>query len=379
MGKGSMMPETSVAGRLSVGGTLKSPLPVALYKGTAFVASTDRLQAVDTATGQITATVTPRAKAVRPGEWDDTPLAAAPVLATTRGTQTVITPFVVRQTGTGTQADHTAVEVTGTDAATGKVVWRLTFRPPQWDDVYSGLRASVTGADKGVAVVRVSSASGDHAIAYGIDLDSARQAWTIDRFQATAVAGGAVVGTALDDTVGVDQRPAGYDLTTGKRRWQGGHSTDVSAAPAGPTVVRVSGQDYDSGDAYDRLVDPASGRTVRTVPTNLAGTTCTYDDRSTLVCSGEGAQSQVAYGLDASTGKVLWQLPDQQADRIAPTVTAAWHGRVYGTTDHGPIALDARTGKDLPNPGVAPFLVNESAGLALDKGGSNLIAYPTSS
>ncbi|ARP72341.1 hypothetical protein LK07_24155 [Streptomyces pluripotens] len=153
----------------------------------------------------------------------------------------------------------------------------------------------------------------------------------------------------------------------------------MSIVPAGPRLVRVSGKDYDRGHSYDRLVDAGSGRTVRTMPADLAGSECDYDDRSALVCSGMGAESQVAYGLDASTGKDLWRLPDQQADRIAPKVTAAWHGRVYGTTDHGSVALDARTGKDLPNPGIAPILVNESAGLALDQDGSNLIAYPTSS
>nr|WP_237281897.1 hypothetical protein [Streptomyces griseochromogenes] len=44
---------------------------------------------------------------------------------------------------------------------------------------------------------------------------------------------------------------------------------------------------------------------------------------------------------------MLWQLPVKQADRIAPKITTAWHGRVYGGTDHGAIALDARNGKDL--------------------------------
>ncbi|ARP72328.1 hypothetical protein LK07_24055 [Streptomyces pluripotens] len=108
----------------------------------------------------------------------------------------------------------------------------------------------------------------------------------------------------------------------------------MGAAPAGPSLVRVYGKEYDSGDAYDRFVDPASGRTVQTVPADLTDSNCDYDDRSTLVCSGTGPQSQVAYGLDASTGKVLWQLPDQQADRIAPTVTAAWPGRFQSPGDH---------------------------------------------
>ncbi|ARP72342.1 hypothetical protein LK07_24165 [Streptomyces pluripotens] len=152
VGHGRTMPETAVAGRLSAGGTLMSNPSVALYRGTAFIATTDRLQAVDTATGQITTTVTPQGMPVGSGDgWADTVLASAPVLATARGTETVITPFVVQQTGTGTQADHTVVEVTGVNAATGKLIWRLTLRPPHWDDVYSDLRTSIVGAEGGVS------------------------------------------------------------------------------------------------------------------------------------------------------------------------------------------------------------------------------------
>ncbi|MFH8738876.1 hypothetical protein [Streptomyces sp. NPDC017964] len=80
--------------------------------------------------------------------------------------------------------------------------------------------------------------------------------------------------------------------------------------------------------------------------------------------------------MNASTGKVAWQLPGAGADRIAPDVTAAWHGRVYGKTAAGPIALDVRSGKDLPSPGAAPMYVNESTGLVLSD--DSLVAYPTS-
>ncbi|MFI9243988.1 hypothetical protein ACIGXF_15650 [Streptomyces sp. NPDC053086] len=69
---------------------------------------------------------------------------------------------------------------------------------------------------------------------------------------------------------------------------------------------------------------------------------------------------------------MAWQLPDKQADRIAPKITTAWHGRVYGTTDNGAV-LDARTGMDLPSPRVVPLLVDESAGIVL--GDSSLLAY----
>ncbi|MEU8433821.1 hypothetical protein AB0F18_13010 [Streptomyces sp. NPDC029216] len=69
---------------------------------------------------------------------------------------------------------------------------------------------------------------------------------------------------------------------------------------------------------------------------------------------------------DGTSGVPLWQLPDPAADRIAPEVTALWHGRVYGKTRSGTVALDARTGADLPTrPGTAPDLVNGYTAIAL--------------
>ncbi|MFF7614589.1 hypothetical protein [Streptomyces lavendulae] len=56
-------------------------------------------------------------------------------------------------------------------------------------------------------------------------------------------------------------------------------------------------------------------------------------------------------------------------------MTAVWHGRIYGSTDSGPLALDARTDDDLPAaPGIAPYAVNEYVGLALK--GTDAMAYP---
>ncbi|MFI2207429.1 PQQ-binding-like beta-propeller repeat protein [Streptomyces sp. NPDC020192] len=370
------LPDDAIAGRLTVSGTLNSPLPVALYKTTAFIATARHMQVMDTVTGTVTALIIPDNTPVESADaWASTNHAAAPLLTTSQGTPSVLAPFVVTQTGTGTQASHTVVEVTATNADTGQVMWRLTLQPPQWD-TGSDLRATAIGSAHGIAVIRISTGDDDYAAAYGIDLNRPRQAWMVDKFQASAVTDQTVAGAVLEDEVSVDQRPAGFDLTTGKRLWQGSNGTWVGADPAGPHLLRIHGKDYDSGHSYDRLVDPLTGRTLHTLPADLGDSDCTYDDRSVLVCSGMGSESRVAYGVDTSSGKVLWQLPDKQADRIAPKITTAWHGRVYGETDHGAIALDARTGKDVPSPGAAPLLVNESTGIVLDSG---LVAYPTSS
>ncbi|WP_406326513.1 PQQ-binding-like beta-propeller repeat protein [Streptomyces sp. NBC_00203] len=374
---GSPMPDEATTGRLTMGGTLNSAIPVTLYKATAYVAAPDHVQAVDTATGHVTATVEPEGAALsETGSYGNDNPAVAPALVTVGGKPTVVTPFLVKRSGSGTQAGHKAVEVTGLDANTAKVLWRLTLRLPDWaDTTYDDLTATAVGADQAMGAVMVSA--GEDAVTYGIDLAAHRRVWTQDGFRATAVAGGVVAGTTADDLV--HERAVGYEASTGRRRWLGGDSYELAVYAAGPGLVLAQGRDYGSGASYHRLLNAATGATKWEMPAELAGSSCVYDEKSVLVCHGSGSQGLVAYGLDASSGKVLWQLPDKQADRVAPKVTAAWHGRVYGTTDNGPLVLDARTGEDTPaRPGIAPVLLNESAGIALDDAGDNLLVYSTS-
>ncbi|MFJ3235738.1 PQQ-binding-like beta-propeller repeat protein [Streptomyces sp. NPDC086787] len=358
-----------------MGGTLNSPLPIALYKTTAFIATASRMRVVDTLSGKVAATTSPHNAPDSDSEWASPGQASAPLLATSAGARIVIAPFVVKLTGTGTQASHVAVEVTATSADTRRVLWRVMLRPPEWNSA-GALQATVVGADHGVAVIRVSTSDDDYSAAYGIDLNRPRQLWSVDKFEACAVTSEIVAGALLD---GDEQRPAGFDLATGKRLWQGSVGTGVGVGSVGPGLLHVRGEDPDNAAPYHRLVDARTGRTLHTLPDDLgdSDTDCTYDGLSVLVCSYGMGGSRVAYGLDAADGKVLWHLPDKRADRIAPKVTTAWHGRVYGETAEGVIALDARTGKDLPSPGAAPLLVNESTGIGL--GDSGLTAYPTSS
>ncbi|WP_194894619.1 hypothetical protein [Catenulispora pinisilvae] len=72
-------------------------------------------------------------------------------------------------------------------------------------------------------------------------------------------------------------------------------------------------------------------------------------------------------GFDAVTGKQLWTLPDTAANRTALWVTGVGHGAVYGRTYYGPVVLDAHSGVDRQDsPGVAPTVVDEYAGIALN-------------
>ncbi|MFB9905756.1 hypothetical protein [Allokutzneria oryzae] len=80
---------------------------------------------------------------------------------------------------------------------------------------------------------------------------------------------------------------------------------------------------------------------------------------SVLVCTN----GERVTGYDAKTAQQLWTLPDQAANRVAPSsITVAWHGALYGKVGGGPIVLD-------------PFWVSRYAGIAVDKNGTPK-AYP---
>jgi outer membrane protein assembly factor BamB len=101
---------------------------------------------------------------------------------------------------------------------------------------------------------------------------------------------------------------------------------------------------------------------------------CFYDQQSVLICSSLG----VLTGYDAATAQKLWSLPDKTANRVAPSVLAVWHGVLYGDTQGGkPIALDAKTGKDLSTEvGVEPYWVSKYAAIGVAEDGRTPMAYP---
>lgn len=98
-----------------------------------------------------------------------------------------------------------------------------------------------------------------------------------------------------------------------------------------------------------------------------SATECYYDQQPVPACSASG----VLTGYDAATAQKLWSLPDKTANRVVPGVLVAWHGVLYGDTQGGnPIALDARTGKDLfTEVGIEPYWVSKYAAIGVGEDG----------
>ncbi|MFE0099871.1 hypothetical protein [Streptomyces sp. NPDC059009] len=377
MKAGTVIPKEATTGRLT-GGRLDEDLPVALYRQTAFVAAPDAVLAVDTVTGKTVKRLTPKGAPFQDEaeKLANTTPAAAPLVVQDGKQSAVVAPFLVKVTGSGTQASHTAAEVTGVDATSARRLWSMPIRLPKWvSETTSQVTAAVVGSVDGTVVVSV--AASDQAVSYGLDMDARRLLWTKPDYRAKTVAGRTMVGESITD-VGTHRRAVGYDAVSGRDLWKGVDSDSLEIQGAGPHLVTAYGSEYDSGDRYAQLLDARNGSVKAKLTDGPSSRTCRYDAKDTLVCGGLGTTQQEATALDARTGKTLWRLPDQSADRIAPKVTAVWHGCVYGTTDSGAVVLNARSGEDVSaRAGAAPVLVNESVGLALDKRGDQLMAYPT--
>ena len=356
-------------------------VPVTLVGTTAYIAATDSMQVMDTRTGAVLATILPTPAAAAPtgSTAGGAPVAPTAVISST-GKKLIIAPFTVRAPGQGTTPAHTAVAVTAVDTADNTTAWNMPLPLPGWaSSVDENVGATVVGVHD--TTLMISVASQNRAAVFAVDIGSHQVLWQKDDFRAGAVAGDSLIG-AVPSAPYSEQAVVGVSVLGGAPRWNMPGVYQTSFTAAGPAIAAIGGADYGSAQPFFRLVDANSGTDVAP-PRNGESTGsvaaylhCRYDGTSVTVCTASALKDQVI-GLDATTGKLLWQLPDPASNRVAPKVTTAWHGAVYGTTDSGPVVLDARTGADRENaPGIAPAVVDATTGIALDTTQRTYMAYP---
>ncbi|WP_405921952.1 PQQ-binding-like beta-propeller repeat protein [Streptomyces sp. NBC_00122] len=378
---GVLMPWEASSGLLSVGGTWLSNTrsPVVLHHEMAYVATPDRLLAFDTTNAETKDSITPEGEPLAKLTRNSPNGAAPPVVTGGSTSPLVLAPFLVRQAAVGTQSARTSAEIVAADAATGKFAWRLPFEVPEWTkEVLSPLTVSVVGSSGNVAVVTLAhkdSVVYSASTTYAIDLTAHRVLWTQDMFKASAVTEGMVTGEKRNKPIDDYSTAVGYDLTTGAERWHGEELYRLDMQSAGPHLVFLTASDKsDYRTTYQQFLDPMTGAVKQNLSKAVQGSRCDHDGADTVVCFGRDH----AVGFEGTSGATLWELPDKKADRIAPRVTSVWHGRVYGRTGSGTVALDARTGADVPaQPGIAPDLVNGYIAIAIAASSNELMAYQT--
>ncbi|MFE1782219.1 hypothetical protein ACFW9F_06415 [Streptomyces sp. NPDC059506] len=183
------LPPEATAGRTNLLGDVRD-LAVALHRTSAYVASADRMQTVDLTTGKVVAVARPRAEAL--GEDDD---ATAPLVSADGSL--VVTPFVTRQPGTGTQSPSMELEVVATMPETGKTAWHTSLKIPQaWAQRDNSTpEAHVVGFAGGNVIVTVYT--GYNAATAGIDIATHQVRWTAQNIRTRAVTAEAAVGVDI--------------------------------------------------------------------------------------------------------------------------------------------------------------------------------------
>ncbi|MEU1806716.1 hypothetical protein [Streptomyces sp. NPDC019937] len=79
---------------------------------------------------------------------------------------------------------------------------------------------------------------------------------------------------------------------------------------------------------------------------------------------------------DGKSGKQLWKLSHDDADRVPPHATLVRNGLLYGVTKNGPVVMDARTGQDKEAaPGIAPYVSDGYVGLGIAEDDGRVTAY----
>ncbi|WP_139324217.1 MULTISPECIES: hypothetical protein [unclassified Pseudonocardia] len=282
-----------------------------------------------------------------------------PVVAATPVGRLAVAAFPVEIAGRGTTPGGPAIELVGADSATGAKTLSATVplpagSSPGFDPLvhYVG----VVGVEGSTAVVTATTSEGGFTAA--VDLGTGETMWTAPDLTGRQVVDGTVI-VYRHDFASPEMR--GLSLTDGAQRWAGGPSG--KAFPIGERLVLVSDN---TGTA---VLEAATGARVTTTPLgeDQKSWRCYYDQRSITVCQlDQFGKPYAVVGLDES-GAELWRIVARSGgDRVPPTVTATWHGAVYGhTPDGGPVVLDGQTGADrTPAAAAAPLLVNEYFGIA---------------
>ena len=376
-----------IEGAASVG--VDPDYPVALHGTTAFTLDDDRLSASDTVTGETTV-VTPAGPEGGDGIVTSDSLQEPPVVADVDGAFLALAGFGFARPAVGTEQGGSVIQLLAVDAVSGRLAWTLDIVPPEGyatDAVVGGV--IVKGAVGGTLILAATSEDygGDQDL-FAVDLRARQVVWQKPDTAAQFLSGDLVVVSFSQDpdvltlAVGVDSLTA-FAVADGGERWkldekEPGDYDEVaygySVMAAGPARIYVTRDDPFEHEDLVRAFDPATGEVLETDKEEIRRG-CVYDGQAVVIC-GITAMDDFEYSLtafDAETWEPLWSLPDDDTDRVAPGVTTAWHGAVYGRTDNGSVVLDGRTGADLETrPGLAPRVVNEYVGVGTGELGQRL-------
>ena len=376
----------------SSGETNDQTAPIALAGDTALINAGTGLKMLDTKTDRILAS------AAAPANVFNGPAPpTVPMIYNSPSGPAALVGYVVHTVPHGTTPATVQVQIEAIDSAGRQRTAASTMLASDATSMAAGPgneNPSVTIiGHSGPNVIAVVGSPGDLDgwATEAIDLAHNKLLWLNHRFLAAAVVDGTVIGNvdpagavgrfgANTGTTTSDQLE-GITIQTGTTSWR-----QQNELPS-PAAVQAAGS---SSAVAEETISPIGGGTEISLVNARTGSvrvlerlgvgagdswSCRSDEQSTIICSTAAQDSAAVIALDESSGTELWRLPQKSENRIAPRVTAVWHGFLYGTTASGTrVVLSTRTGRDVNDtPGAAPVLVDGTVGIAAT--GDTFTAY----
>jgi hypothetical protein len=355
--------------------------PLVLHGTKAIVAHSDGIAFIDALTGEETAFLTPPGapEAGGPGPAVDQ-AEEPPTMVQVEGSTLVLVPFIVHKETTGTTAPGILLELVVADADTEEIVWTAQVDLAEYNPDYE-MDVRVAGADETTAILAAtggSASSDDNTQTIAVDMATRETRWRQDHFNPHLYTESMVLGCQMDPDADLDETSFYYKALNGADGieawnvpnrgcgWSYAAAPGIAAVTFPETYVWFSGE-LEYAESF-RLLDVASGEAIQ-IYEEYSAYGCLSDGETMLVCGGWSYETgNQVVGYDAQTGEAAWSLPD--SGRVAPAITAVWHGAVYGSTENGAVVLDAATGADIEvEPGMAPYIVNEHLGVGMTESG----------
>jgi outer membrane protein assembly factor BamB len=203
------------------------------------------------------------------------------------------------------------------------------------------------------------------------------QRWLETAFDGRTLAGEVVAGqSTIGSILNRETIYVGRSATTGRQLWH----IDTPDRRFDLYGLGSSGLGYflaiPGRKTSTYLVELATGKVVKRLD---GGNACWHNGETIIVCVNSPTYDfdEHLFAYDVTTAKVLWELPDKAAGRVAPSaINAVRRGALYVTTENGPMILDTRTGQDLvAKLPFEPEAVTASYALLRTNNGA-LVAYP---
>ncbi|MEV4317045.1 PQQ-binding-like beta-propeller repeat protein [Actinocrispum sp. NPDC049592] len=339
----------------------QAPVVATLADGVVYSNGQTGGKAIDALTGEQLWTVKPSLEAMTYRGESHPPVAAM---------DTVYFGFPVRVPGKGTTPAHPAAEVVAVDKESGKDRWRTTIDVETSDpgNVTDGV-VTLVGVDDQSVVLTWYSQNFSVGNTYVVDSGSHQVRWKKDQYLAGDVASGIVLGNAGKPSIAEERTLQALSVTDGTEKWAtklGQYAAGIQ--PLSPKLVAVDKGYTSKADQTFEIEDLTTGKALysQQIDNDFSSHTtveCFWDQADAIVCSV--GSKVLGFDVNNVGPKPQWEIA-KDSSRTPPSVTAAYHGLVYGETQNGPLTLDAKTGKDSPDdPIIAPILVDKYVGITI--------------